>query len=226
MNYIWLSHILTNNTPLYGGADNLDIRSDKSINAGDSCNTSILTLPSHAGTHVDSPYHFLANGKRVEQYLPESWFFNCPQVIFFSASPGQLIVPQNLLLPENINKDTDLLLLCSGFEKHRGLTLYWQEGPGLSPELAEYFVEHFPKLRAVGMDFISISSLKHRKKGRMAHREFLQRDIIIFEDMRLSELLPHVQLQKVIALPLRFKQGDGAPCTIVGVVDERSTIKT
>jgi len=68
--------------------------------------------------------------------------------------------------------------------------------------------------------FISISSLKHRDKGRMAHREFLQRGILIFEDMRLSELQPHTHLQKIIALPLRFKQGDGAPVTIVGVINE------
>lgn len=68
-----------------GGGDNLNIMAGKSINAGDSCNTSVLTMPSHAGTHVDSPYHFLATGKSVEQSAPEDWFFDAPFVVFFKA---------------------------------------------------------------------------------------------------------------------------------------------
>lgn len=220
MSFIWLSHVLSNNTPLYGGGSGIAVKQEKAIELGDSCNTSVLTMPSHTGTHVDSPYHFLANGKCVDQYAPEDWFFNYPHVIFFSASPGQLITPEDIPLPKQLDKDTDLILLCSGFEKYRDLDLYWQEGPGLAPELADYFVKRCPKLRAIGMDFISISSLKHREAGRMAHREFLQREILIFEDMRLSELQTHTQLQKIIVLPLRFQQGDGAPCTIVGEVVE------
>ena len=226
MKHIWLSHILNEETPLYGGGTGISVKQDKAIELGDFCNTSVLTMPSHAGTHVDSPYHFLANGKCVEQYAPEDWFFNCPHVIFFSAVPGQLITPEDISLTEQLDENTDIILLRSGFENYRGSDVYWETGPGLAPELAKYFVEHCPKLRAIGMDFISISSIKHREKGRMAHKEFLQREILIFEDMRLSELQTHAHLQKVIALPLRFQQGDGAPCTIVGIVDECSTIKT
>lgn len=226
MCFIWLSHILTNDTPLYGGADNLNIMADKSINAGDSCNTSFIKMPSHAGTHVDSPYHFLANGKRVEQYAPEDWFFNCPQVIFFSASPGQLIIPEDIPLPEQLDEATDMLLLCSGFESYRGTDVYWEAGPGLAPELAEFLILKYPKLRAIGMDFISISSLKHRDKGRVAHKAFLERGILLFEDMCLSGIRKDERLEKVIALPLRFANADGAPVTVIGTVDECSTIKT
>lgn len=218
--WTWLSHVVENATPLYGGSGALKIAPDKSILSGDSCNTTVLTMPSHASTHVDGPYHFLINGKSVDEYLPEDWVFSCPHVTFFSASPGQLIVPKNLPLLENINKDTDLLLLCSGFEKHRGLALYWQEGPGLSPEVADYFVEHFPKLRAVGMDFISLSSLKHRDEGRVAHRAFLGRGILLFEDMSLKIIAPDKRLELVIALPLRFARADGAPVAIIGLVTD------
>jgi kynurenine formamidase len=189
---------------------------DKSINAGDSCNTSFIKMPSHAGTHVDAPLHFLLKGKSVEEYEPKAWIFKHPQVVFFNVTPGQLIRTEDLPLNDKGNRKTDLLLLRSDFEKHRKSDTYWQDGPGLSSELAEYFLDSFPSLRAVGMDFISVSSLKHREAGRAAHRSFLEREILLFEDMSLKHLRLGDTIERVIALPLRFACGDGAPCTIVG----------
>jgi kynurenine formamidase len=192
---------------------------DKSINAGDSCNTSFIKMPSHAGTHVDAPRHFFSKGRSIDSFSAHEWIFHNPCLIEIDVQPGTLIWPEHILKHE-VKEQADFIIFKTGFESRREDDIYWQQGPGLAPELAEFLLLKCPNLRAVGMDFISISSLKHREKGRMAHRDFLQRDIIIFEDMRLSELQPHVQLQKVIALPLRFKQGDGAPCTIVGEVVE------
>ena len=217
MSFVWLSHVLTNDTPLYGGADNLNIMADKSINAGDSCNTSFIKMPSHAGTHVDAPRHFFSKGRSIDSFSAHEWIFHNSCLIEIDVQPGTLIEPENIS-KYNISEQSDFIIFKTGFEHWREDDIFWQQSPGLAPELAKFLLLKCPNLRAVGMDFISISSLKHREEGRMAHREFLQRDIIIFEDMRLSELQPHVQLQKVIALPLRFKQGDGAPCTIVGEV--------
>lgn len=216
--YIFLSHILNEGTPLYGGGRGVAAKQEKAIGIGDSCNTSVLTMPSHAGTHVDSPYHFLATGKSVDQYAPEAWFFHSPHVIFFSAQPGQLITPEDLNLAVGLDKDTDLILLCSGFELHRNTDIYWKEGPGLAPKLAEYFINHCPNLRAVGMDFLSISSLKHREEGRAAHRAFLERGILLFEDMSLKVIGSDNRLEKVSVFPLRFAKADGAPVTVVGEV--------
>lgn len=220
MKHMWLSHIINEGTPLYGGGSGISVKQEKAIELGDSCNTSVLTMPSHAGTHVDSPYHFLANGKRVDQYAPEDWFFHAPFVAFFSAKPGQLITPEDIPLPKQLDEATDMLLLCSGFESYRGTDVYWEAGPGLAPELAEYFVEHCPELIAVGMDFISISSLMHREKGRAAHRAFLEKGIMLFEDMCLSGISKDKRLEKVVALPLRFAKADGAPVSIIGLIDE------
>lgn len=219
MSFIWLSHVLSNKTPLYGGADNLQIIPDKSINAGDSCNTSVLTMPSHAGTHVDAPRHFISDGRTINSFSASEWIFYNPCIINIDIPPGTLI-EQEHIINYNISEQADFIIFKTGFENFREEGIFWQQSPGLAPELAEFLLLKCPHLRAVGMDFISISSLKHRKKGRMAHREFLQREILIFEDMRLSELQTHVQIQKVIALPLRFQEGDGAPVSIVGVIDE------
>lgn len=218
MKTVWLSHIITKKTPLYGGADDIDIRPDKQIIKGDSCNTSVFEFPSHTGTHMDAPYHFLSNGKTIDAYTPGAFIYNSPVVVDVAVPQGRLISPgeMNIDLPA----DTDLILIRTGFEKWRGTKHYWNDGPGLAPELMESFLGNCPDLRAVGMDFISISSLKHRETGRKAHHAFLDRNILLIEDMHLESLAGSSRLSRVIALPVRFHRGDGSPCTIVGYMDE------
>lgn len=70
------------------------------------------------------------------------------------------------------------------------------------------------------MDCISVSSLKDRDQGRRVHYLFLQSGLRILEDMVLSAIGERDQLSQVIALPLRFLPGDGAPCSIVGWIQE------
>ena len=38
-----------------------------SINKGDDCNVSSLSIGSHTGTHMDAPLHFLQQGKGLDQ---------------------------------------------------------------------------------------------------------------------------------------------------------------
>lgn len=45
----------------------------RSLAAGDSCNLSFLSLCAHNGTHVDAPFHFIPDGKTIEE-LPLSLF--------------------------------------------------------------------------------------------------------------------------------------------------------
>ena len=220
MSIVWLSHVLDSGTPLYAGAKDIRINSQKSIDKGDSCNTSTLSLPSHSGTHVDAPFHFLPDGKKISDFAPEEWVFKCPKIINIPAIPGQMIRPTDIQERVSREENIDLLLLKTGFERHRLNTIYWQNGPGISIELAEQLKELFPKVKAIGMDCISVSSLKDRDQGRRVHQLFLQTGLRIFEDMALSAIGEKDQLSQVIALPLRYLPGDGAPCSIVAWVQE------
>lgn len=216
MKLIWLSHIITESTPLYAGVKDIVIEADRSMVAGDSCNTTKISLPSHAGTHVDAPYHFIPHGRGVAEYAPEQWIFNSPKLMDLPIQPGQLILPEHFSLSLAPEIDVDLLLIRTDFEQYRGDALYWQNGPGLAPELADFLTQKFPNLRALGLDCISISSLAHREKGGEAHRAFLGRGLLLFEDMSLKMVGKDGRLVQVMAFPLRFTKGDGAPCTIIG----------
>jgi len=220
MRLVWLSHVLDISTPLYGGEDKVIFHIGKSMANGDSCNTSVLELPSHGGTHVDAPRHFIPDGKAVSDFPAESWVFEAPVLIKLPMKTGELIVPEMLSRLEKIGKAIDLLLIRTDFESYRGNEIFWKNSPGFSEGAAVYLKERIPTLRAVGVDCISISSLVHREAGRAAHQCFLKGNILLFEDLCLSNIEPDNRLSRVVALPLRFKNGDGAPCTIIAWVDD------
>lgn len=213
----WLSHALDERTPAYGGGVGLSIGVEKSLAEGGSCNMIRVTLSNHLGSHVDVPRHFLHDGRTIDAYDPSDWVFNVPRLIDLSpVEPGCIIYPSTIdLVGSGCDARTDLLLIRTGFEKWRGEDVYWRDGPGFSPDLAEYLVSALPRVRAIGFDSISLSSYQHRELGREAHRRFLGANVRIFEDLALSQVNRCDSLASVMALPLRIAGADGAPCTVL-----------
>ena len=216
--YIWLSHVLDESTPAYGGGNGFLASKEKVMCNGDSCNTSQLQLSNHIGTHVDAPKHFVDDAQSVESYEADEWVFTNPLVIDVNLEPGEIITVDvvDKLIASSCD-DADLIMLRTGLEKFRNENIYWESSLGISPGLYHYFAERFKSFSAIGMDLISISSYQHRDMGREAHRVFLGNGIRIIEDMALSELNDKIEYE-VIVLPLRFSLADGAPVTAIARV--------
>ena len=213
---IYLSHPFSNDTPLYGGANDINISRVGSIQTGDTANTLNLSFPNHSGTHVDVPYHFFEDGKKLTDYDASFWLFHHPVCVDVCGDDGYLVKYDDVV--DSINLDTDLLLIRTGYEKYRDENIYWQKNPGLSVDLAKELRLKHPNVRAVGMDVISTTSRLHREEGRKAHREFLgtkykSNPIILIEDMSLNDYTD--KLKKIIVLPLLISGADGSPCTII-----------
>ena len=213
---VYLSHFLSGETPLYGGEKSIQVINKTSIKHGDTANTLNLVLPNHAGTHVDVPYHFFTEGKKLSDFDASFWVFYYPQIVDVPSGDGYLVTYDDIA--ENISEKTDLLLIRTGYERYRNKPRYWQKIPGLAPDLAIGLRSNYKDLRAVGVDTISITSRLHRATGRDAHRAFLESNhngcpIIIIEDMKLSNY--SCMFKQVIVLPLLIKDSDGAPCTIL-----------
>jgi len=209
---IFLSHTLSNDTPCYGGAKDITISNNSSIDMGDSSNSLSVKFKNHVSTHIDFPLHFSEKGKSQACYGSEFWFFNDIAVIKYATGNDEIITAEKLNL-NRISAETDFLIIKTGFQKHRGTDKYWNNNPGLSPDLAGVLKEKFHKLRLIGFDFISLSSYQNRLIGREAHKEFLvKNEILVIEDMKLDELnfIP----KKIIVAPLQLENADGAPVTI------------
>ena len=216
----YLSYPMSNYMPVYGGSADLDLVQVKSVLRGDSCNAWKFTLENHWGTHVDCPSHFFVHGQKVVDYPPDFWHFKRPQIIQIKAKPGQLITKQDF--SSALSPETDLLLFQSGWGRLRENELYFKCNPGLHPELGRWLRTNFPSVRAVGMDWISLSSYEHRAIGRESHKVFLNPDgeghpILIVEDMNLRGDLNN--LKEVWVIPLLIEIIDSAPCTVIGIFE-------
>ncbi len=217
-NFVLLSHVLKQDTPSYGNRDKVIIRVNSSIKAGETANSSCLVLSNnHIGTHIDVPRHFSIDGKRTVDYPIGDYVFDTCQVIDLPRNKACLIGPDDLK-EIIIRPDIELLLIRTGFENLRVQDAYWNDNPGLAPELADYLRERFPKLRCVGFDFISVTSWKHRAEGRLAHKAFLApgnggKEIWAIEDMSLKDAPANIN--RVIVAPLMVEDGNGTAVTVI-----------
>ena len=217
----YLSYVIKNNNPVYGGESfTPELAKEKSLKAGDSCNSFYFTIRNHLGTHIDCPAHFFNKGKSIVNYPARSWYFLSPFVLKKKLKKSQLISIKDL---EGVPLDADLLLIQSGFSKLRKTRVYSCQNPGFTPRSGMWLRKNRPKIRAVGFDFISLSAYKHRKIGRQAHRVFLDprgenNPLLIIEDMDLS--IDLAGLTAVLAAPILLKGIDSSPCTVIGLFDD------
>ncbi len=215
-----LSYPISNDTPLYGGAQSIDIKHEKKIASGDSCNTLNISFNSHTGTHIDLPLHFDSTGKTLTDYPSGFWFAEKIECLFMNMDTAfltsELIDSRKVeqLIRDNINYEAEVIILKTGFCEKRDSDIYWKEPPGIDPKLPDFLRETFPWLRFFGMDLISVSSFADRDAGRRSHNAFLKhsRPILPIEDMNLCNL-PET-LSNMLIAPLYIKDADGAPCTV------------
>jgi arylformamidase len=217
--WIFLSHALGPETPVYGNRKGFSSVHTSQICHGASSNSSEWTFPNHIGTHVDAPFHFSELGATVEIPRATHWHFKDPILVDCPQELSGLVTVEDVRPKiSSVEKSPDCLLLRTGFERFRGQDAYWKCNPGISPSLGTWLRKEWPSIRMVGIDCISISRWQDRQTGRIAHKEFLSpgqgSPVWILEDMHLSHV-PILGISELVALPIRVKGSDGGPCTVI-----------
>lgn len=215
----YLSHALSINTPSYGNKDEVLLYPKSSIANGDTSNTTDFRLTNnHIGTHIDVPKHFYDKGSTITDISPNRWFFFNVCLMEIPCEEGRLMDIADFELAQ-IESDIDLLLIKTGFERLRNKDIYWNAYPGISEDACEFLRKHLKNLRAIGFDFISLTSPLFKDQGKKAHLSFLNeedgRPIYIIEDMKLSGL--SCKPDQVIIAPLLIEEGNGGPVTVLSI---------
>jgi kynurenine formamidase len=79
-----LTRTLTSNIPTYPGDPTFSAKPAFQFPHGDGARVHALHLGTHTGTHIDAPYHFYKNGKRINE-VPLDWLIGRPVVIDISS---------------------------------------------------------------------------------------------------------------------------------------------
>lgn len=79
-----LTHTLKSNIHTYPEDPTFSAKPAIKFPAGDGCRVHALRLGTHTGTHIDAPYHFFKNGKKVDE-IPLEWLIGRPVVIDISS---------------------------------------------------------------------------------------------------------------------------------------------
>ena len=210
--YVWITHVLDEKTPAYGGGRGFLTSFNKALDQGDSCNTVELSLSNHIGSHVDAPLHFINAAKSVTDFSLENWIYRDVCVVEVDTKLSTIIVWEDIISQiRDQALEATLLLIKTGMEKFRGSEEYWKESMAISVDFIESLIKHFANISAIGMDMISVSSLAHRSLGKQVHQALLSEEIRIFEDLSLQYLNQNTIIDEVVLLPLRFSNSDGAP---------------
>jgi len=182
------------------------IKRTKSIHKGDFCNISIVSLGSHAGTHIDAPLHFFNKGVSIDQ-MPLDATIGPVRVI-------EIKDRESIKLAEisryRIRQGSRVLFKTINSRLWQSRT-FKKEFVYLSQEAAHYLVRK--KIRAVGIDYFSVGGYFANSSSPETHRTLLEAGIWIIEGLNLSGVKEG--RYTLMCLPLRILNSDGAPARAV-----------
>lgn len=189
----------------------------------------------HGGTHLDAPIHFFEGKKTVEQ-LNVNDLTGWAVVIDVSTKAEDnrdyQILPEDIEHWESGNgviPNGAMVLFYTGLsdhwpnaEQYLGTAMQGEEAlpelsfPGIHPETAQWLVDN-RNIKAVGLDTPSLDYGKSTQYE--THQILFEQDIPGFENVANLNKLPATGAY-VVALPMKIKDGSGAPLRIIANVME------
>lgn len=175
--------------------------------------TSLLTIGTHIGTHIDAPFHAIPHGKTVEQISLDNLVGPVYFLRIFGKSRNQPISAQDL---QSVPKNTQKLLLDTGWMKATwGTKEYFSEGAYLTDDAVDFILE-MPNLQMIAMDIPNIDRFEDIVVGTPApkHRKILGREILLVENLCNVDQLHQNKKYSITVCPLPLKGSDGSPCRV------------
>ena len=216
MEMVDLSHVIYDGMPKIPALPDVHVQKCFSLDKGHPLNVTELSLPCHAGTHVDAPIHIVPDGKSIEE-LPLEAFVGPGAVIGVSKKGGEEVTVKDLESSGVQVNRGDILMLYTGWDAKFESPEYNMH-PYLSVDAAEWMVKKGIKM--FGIDCITVDlPTPSRAKGFdfPVHRTLLGNEILIAENVtNLGSIVG--KRTRIMALPLRVKGSDAGHARIVAEV--------
>lgn len=198
-----ISVTISNDIVTWPGDPKVDIQLPIQIKKGDPCNVSRWQIGAHTGTHCDAPFHFLDDGKGIDEVAVDRFIGPC---LVVEVDPKVNIEREDL---EKINFKRHKRIIFktrnSNHWKNNNMT-FDEDFVAVGITGAEYLVEK--KIDLVGVDYLSVESF-HAEFEHPVHKKLLGNNIVVLEGLNLSAIKPGEY--ELLCLPLKIKHGDGTP---------------
>jgi kynurenine formamidase len=185
-----LTMLISPDTPVFPGDPKPEIEQLTNFSE-DGWNSKKLSFPSHFGTHIDAPYHMTEDGKKLEQFPPESFFGT--GVVLNAKAPDLELVEKG-----------DIVFFFTDPKKE------FVGEPSLSIETTQALVRK--KVKMIGLDSSSPDVSPFH-----VHKILFENNILLVENLvNLRQLLG--KRCTFYVLPLKIKDSDGAPCRAIAII--------
>ena len=182
----------------------------------DGYNLELLFLSTHTGTHIDAPFHFVKNGKKIHEIAPER-LVNEAVLIRIGKNSNRSISKTDIQNFEQKNgkiENGSTVIFHTGWQKNLNKEFYFTENPGLSVSAAKYLVSK--KINMVGIDSPSIDLGTDSKFS--VHHVLAKNNILIVENLANLNKIKSNNFH-LITSPLKLKNATGSPIRAFGFVD-------
>jgi kynurenine formamidase len=183
----------------------------------DSRSNTKVVFSIHTATHIDSPYHFFADGKTIEE-LPLDIFYGDALLIDLRkvAKAGHEISIEELVdvgdLTEKDVKGKRIVLWGDWAQERWNTSELYNNNPYLSQEAAKWLRDS--GVVALGLDFAVDGAAPYPN-----HPIFLGAEIPLIENLVNLDSIGTREFT-LIAFPLPVVDGDGSPARVVAKVND------
>jgi len=201
-----ISLTISPSLPTWPGDPSVVLERVEKIEDGSDANVSRIDIGVHTGTHVDAPYHFIRNGKTVDN-LNLNLLTGRAYVLYL---PGVDIITASVLERSQIPPRTRRVLFKtrnSAYWKNKD-NQFQTDFVALSADGADYLIRRGVKL--VGVDYLSVAPFE---QSRPTHEILLSAGVVILEGLDLSGVTQG--RYTLYCLPLKLAGSDGAPARAI-----------
>ncbi len=190
--------------PTYPGDAEFALEPMLRIAEGKVCNLSRLQMGTHTGTHVDAPWHFNDEGKRIDE-VPLARLIGRAWV---ADLRGHTEISAQALERAQIPPTTTRLLLRTDNSELWSQNQFAEHYVALTPDAGKWLVEHC--IDVVGLDYLSVERFGTPKPE--VHLTLCGAGVIIIEGLNLSEV--EEGEYELLCMPLKIAGADGAPARV------------
>ncbi|KAH7928648.1 putative cyclase [Leucogyrophana mollusca] len=208
-----LTHTLTTSAPMpaCNGHPTYSATQVSSLPEHDS-NVTALSLGSHTGTHIDAPYHFIANGSTVDRLDLQSLVGRAVVVDVRGKKAHEKVTWGDISKCEGKMNKGMIVLICTGWSQYWGEPNY-MDHPYLDDNAAAEMVRR--GVRVIGVDTMSPDEMNVGCSDHGVHHVVLGAGGAIAENLCNLEIVLEMDEPVVSLLPLKLDSCDGSPIRAV-----------